>query len=250
MNKWLKELGKTPQNPNEDDDLNLCNDTNIHFWIISVITDNKYPKNQKSIVMKLYRDYYDQFNNFVEDYSSLLFSGDMEGPTARWLATTEPYSSSLWSTHYKVSHHGASSQANKEEWLRAISPIEAHISSSFGGTHGHPRCEAIQRIMNYSQIGLTYPIPDHPLHNLTCFNSRSDFATVQICHRIYSTSPNGNKACVIKLEIKEKLPIFTYYFCGTADNWKAYFAYFGLKRPREDESPSEYKPPTKKPRTG
>ena len=237
MKNWLKdakEKGKIPvNNAIVGKDLNLCRDTKIHFRIISVNAGTA--KNQKSIVMKLYHDNYDSIP--LNNRHSLLFNGDMEGTAAKNLATTEPYKSSLSSTHYKVSHHGASSQANQREWLTAIYPIEAHISNPFIGSYGHPRCEAIQRIMSYGRIGLTNPTNSHPVHPLTCFNSRkkTDFDTVNICHRIYSTSPNGNEACVIALSFRRNLAL-TYYFCGNANAWQTYFGNTG---PSPDKVPGE-----------
>ena len=60
--------------------------------------------------------------------SSLLFTGDMEGKNAEQIAKNYP--NILESTHYKIAHHGASSKANKIEWLKAIKPVEAHVSHS------------------------------------------------------------------------------------------------------------------------
>ena len=89
-------------------------------------------KNEISIVMQLSR----KDNPFT-----LLFSGDMEGPTAKKLATEAATKTQLKSTHYKIAHHGASALANKKEWLDAVNPDEAHVSCVYYGTFGHPRCK-------------------------------------------------------------------------------------------------------------
>ena len=60
--------------------------------------------------------------------STLLFPGDMEYKTADKLATEPLTKVQLKSTHYKIAHHGASTLANKKEWLDAIDPEEAHVS--------------------------------------------------------------------------------------------------------------------------
>ena len=100
--------------------------------------------------------------------SSLLFTGDMEHTAAKELATTDPYKTQLQSTHYKVAHHGASTKANKEEWVAAIRPVEAHISSAYIGSYGHPRCEAVKQIMNVGSIGFTNPIGSPSTHPFMC----------------------------------------------------------------------------------
>ena len=80
---------------------------------------------------------------------SVLFPGDMEGKTAKQLASKF----SLHSTHYKMAHHGSSVKANKKEWLKAISPVEVHISHAYKSRYRHPHCEAIDRLVSLETLG-------------------------------------------------------------------------------------------------
>ena len=215
---WLnkvKELNIPIKEAVEQTTLNICNNDKIHFHIISANKGSS--KNEKSIVMKLSRDSCD---------SSLLFTGDMEHIAARDLATTNPYKTQLQSTHYKVAHHGASSKANKEEWVAAIQPEEAHISSAYIGRYGHPRCDAVARIMNVRSIGFTNPIGSPSTHPFMCsiiesVGSKKNKTPItgDICHRFFSTTPESDKICLIRLTYNNGGPAVTNYYCGTMTEW-------------------------------
>ena len=192
-----------PKNPYLGDK-NLCNDYNVHFDFIAAGSSGS--KNERSIVMRLSRD---------ASPSSLLFSGDMEGKVAENLATNE--AAKLQSTHYKIAHHGASTKANSIEWLTAVSPMEAHVSHAYIGQYGHPRCEAINRLMNVGSIGV------ETSHTFTCVKSRKPVVVDQadICHRLFSTSPTDSTMCVIKLVFVLSQPAVTHYYCDEVAKWHA-----------------------------
>ena len=209
---WLSEVQKLDipiEEAVEKTILNLCNDKSIYFHIISANKGNL--KNEKSIVMKLSQDGCE---------SSLLFTGDMEHNAANDLATTEPYKTQLRSTHYKVAHHGASTKANKENWVAAIRPVEAHISSAYIGSYGHPRCEAINTILNYGIIGFTDPIGS-ATHPFMCSTKQKTPVTGDICHRFFSTTPEPDKICLIRLTFNSGGSAVTSYYCGTMLEWNS-----------------------------
>ena len=73
----------------------------------------------------------------------------------------------LSSTVYKVSHHGSANakyDANNIEFLKAINPSIAFISSPFPNvsTHHHPQCDVITRLkkaMTGNTSGLSWNAP-------------------------------------------------------------------------------------------
>ena len=232
---WLSEVQRLHipiEEAVEQTILNLCNDKSIHFHIISANKGNL--KNEKSIVMKLSQD---------GCASSLLFTGDMEHNAANDLATTEPYKTQLRSTHYKVAHHGASSRANKENWVAIIRPLEAHISSAYIGSYGHPRCDAVRQIMNVGSIGFTNPMFSSSTHPFMCSNIESDGSTRKkktpvtgdICHRFFSTTPEPDKMCVIKLAFNSGGPADTDYYCGSMAQWESAYSEIECCPPEEEE---------------
>ena len=94
---------------------NFCDNSNILFEIHVVPGNtNTHKKNEKGMWMKL---------SCKTCASSLLFTRDMEGPTAK--ALTDNQKSFLNATHYKMAHHGASALANEEDWLKS--------NKSYGG---------------------------------------------------------------------------------------------------------------------
>ena len=209
---WLdkvEELNITIIQAEEQEGLAICADNSVHFNIISA--NKGRSKNEKSIVMKLSQD---------GCASSLLFTGDMEHNAANDLATTEPYKTQLRSTHYKVAHHGASTKANKENWIAAIRPLEAHISSAYIGSYGHPRCEAINTILNSGIIGFTNPIGS-PTHPFMCSTKQKTPVTGDICHRFFSTTPEPDKICLIRLTFNSGGSAVTSYYCGTMLEWNS-----------------------------
>ena len=140
--------------------------------------------------------------------SSLLFTGDMEGPTAQALATNKKYSNFLQSTHYKMAHHGASD--------KAISPVEVHVSHMYNhGSYHHPRCVAFNRLMSVNSVGMAsayFAIP----HDLTCFGEKNDNYKAydqQVYRRIFSTAPRYSKICLKVLSFIAGEEAVTEYFC-------------------------------------
>ena len=127
------------------------------------------------------------------------------------------------STHYKIAHHGASSKANKIEWLMAIKLVEAHVSHSYYSKYNHPRCEAIDRLKKVGSIG-TVGGPSATTHAFTCFDNKTP-KTEDIKHRIYSTAPEKDKVCLIILSFEENEEAVTNYFCDDPKDFITYELY-------------------------
>ena len=187
-------------------DTNFCKNKKIKFEFLQG-NFGSTNKNEKGLLMKL---------SCNTCQSSLLFTGDMEGPTAQELATNKTNSDFLRSTHYKMAHHGASEKANEEDWLKAISPVEVHVSHMYNhGSHHHPRCLAFNRLMSVNSVGMAsayYAIP----HDLTCFGEKDeDYKAYdqEVYHRIFSTAPRYNKICLIVLSFIAGEKAVTEYFC-------------------------------------
>ena len=181
---------------------NFCDNTDIHFNFL--FSDHKYGNpNQRGMLMKL---------SCSTCNSNLLFTGDMEGPAAEEFAKSN--AAFLDSTHYKMAHHGASTLANKPNWLMAISPVEVHVSHVFRGRYEHPRCEAVGLIVALDTVGATTTPP----HALTCYDSGVE-NTQLIRHRFYSTAPTLGVLCLIKLTFNAGGEATTEYYCGPPSNF-------------------------------
>ena len=181
----------------------FCNSPNIVFEILAA--GNKFSgENQRGMVMKL---------SCEKCGSQLLFPGDMEGDAAEYLA--ENYGSFLQSSHYKMAHHGASLHANHKEWLEAISPVEVHISHKYiYGKYYHPRCDAINRLMEVGSVGLASEAEPVPFpHDITCFFNDGSSLDQQVYHRVYNTAPRKDKICLIVMTFKVDREATTEYFC-------------------------------------
>ena len=139
--------------------------------------------NQKSIVMRI-----------VHGQWSMLLSGDMEGAAATKIAKT--LGNKLQSTVYKMSHHGASSQANKKTWLAQIRPVAAFASSAYNfGNNRHPRCDAIIRLLTFGTI-----VKAQKSHTLYCGNKGAGAAPTIFNDyegHIYETSPSEDEMSVL-----------------------------------------------------
>ena len=164
--------------------LDLCLGGIYKFYILAA---NIGPtSNEKSIVMKI----------VAPDGWSMLLSGDMEGSASEQIVTA--YGNGLQSQVYQMSHHGASRLANKAEWIEAINPVYAFASSgyNYGNCH-HPRCDTIERLLDYGNIGET----TRP-HDLYCGCSGDippeEFSNVN--HNILETSPTDSDICLLMYE--------------------------------------------------
>ena len=183
----------------------FCNNQDITFTLLqgSLESDNK---NERGMLMKL---------SCKTCKSSLLFTADMEGPTARDLA--ESHKHFLGSTHYKMAHHGASTLANRKKWLEAIRPVEVHVSHMYNhGSFHHPRCEAFNRLMSVGSVGMASGAPAAKPHDLACFGEGDEgYKAYDQCvyHRIFSTVPRKNKICWIVLSFKAMEEATTEYYC-------------------------------------
>ena len=182
---------------------NFCDNTNIRFEFL--FSDSKYDNpNQRGMLMKL---------SCSTCKSDLLFTGDMEGPAADTFAAT--HATFLKSTHYKMAHHGASTHANKMPWLKAISPVEVHVSHVFNGRYKHPRCEAIRLILGLNTVGTTTT----PKHTFTCFEDDKTEKSDQIQHRLYSTAPADGILCLIEMTFSANSEANTAYYCDPPSNF-------------------------------
>ena len=185
---------------------NFCNNPDIWFQLAQGNLQARN-KNEKGMLMKM---------SCKTCLSSLLFTGDMEGPTAINMATNPHYRNILRTTHYKMAHHGASNLANHPTWLAAIKPVEVHVSSMYNhGRYHHPRCEAIDRVQQY--LGLAIGSP----HAFTCFGPKGEPHDSWVYHRIYNTIPRRNTLCLIQLDFIAHRHATTRYFCGAPTDFVA-----------------------------
>jgi len=93
--------------------------------------------NQNSIVMKI-----------AYDKTSILLTGDFEGPVQNEVVRKYKGTGMLKSTVYKIAHHGAKTLANTKAFLEAVDPDWAFVSQAYPkhSRYHHPRCEAISRL--------------------------------------------------------------------------------------------------------
>ena len=182
----------------------FCEDSTIYFDFIDAKTEHpNTDKNQMGMLMKL---------TCKGCESSLLFAGDMEGKAAEHFATQKVGRMFLSATHYKMAHHGASNKANYEQWLKAVSPVEVHVSHKFKhGSFRHPRCEAYYRILENCPIGTDGP----QSHKFTCYEtSENRWKENDIWYRVYSTAPMEEKVCLISLVFSRGSEARTGYYCA------------------------------------
>ena len=168
----------------------LCSrGANIQFLILAANNQGGNNNNPSSIVMKV----------VMPDSQSILLPGDMEGETANIIA--RQLQGTLQSTVYKISHHGASCQANSYLWLRYIAPKMAFSSSQFAADrYRHPRCDAIARLEYIRTLLQDQNQNGHPLSCGT--NNRNDplnyiFQT-NYPYSVYQTTPKSDQICVLK----------------------------------------------------
>ena len=175
------------------DDMDVCGRAGISFKIIAANV-GKEEINEKSIVLK------------VSAHKSLLLSGDIEGGAAKAVAAGA--SSSLKSDIFQMSHHGASNEANKLDWLHAIQPKQAFVSHAYDSKYGHPRCEAIRNLMSIGSVltdGLTGS------HRFTCTEKRNVHYSGEICHDIFSTCPTEDTICSTHFSLELDLTLHQCY---------------------------------------
>ena len=162
---------------------NFCSNANVNFTILA--TNVGLKPNQKSIVMKITSG---EFN--------VLLSGDMEGDASTTIAGTPAVQPLLLSVVYQMSHHGASSKANRVEWLEQILPQKSFASSGYNfGSRHHPRCDTLNRIINLNNSRLVAATA-HPIY---CGNAGTTPPTQcpAFTSHIYETSPTMNTICML-----------------------------------------------------
>ena len=191
----------------------LCKDTRIEFYAAVGDSTVKTAKNERGMVMKLICPSCKGTNDSPPRQASLLFAGDMEGPTALRLAAS--FLGLLHSTHYKMAHHGASSKANHEDWLKAIKPVEVHISHNYVTRYYHPRCVAIDNLMGLVPltVGTTGGAIGGGEHIFTCYHDNGQHNDQDILNRLYSTAPRANRICYIQLVFVFGGEAKTNYYC-------------------------------------
>ena len=208
IKSWLnivKGLGKTIVYETDNSKVHkhdFCSETKIDFEI-AVGDQSSKNKNERGMVMKI---------TCPSCKSSLLFPGDMEGPTADKFPTQYP--GFLTTTHYKMAHHGASTKANSKTWLTAISPLEVHISHAYIGKYGHPRCDAMDILDALKTVGTTAPLSG--THQYTCVNTSTGSKVAKdsdIQHRVFNTAPRTDVICFIVLSFDTNKPAETKYYC-------------------------------------
>ena len=195
----------------------LCSDPDIVFEIVTRTgPQDAKKKNERGMVMRL---------SCEACGAQLLLAGDMEDDSADEMVTHNR--AVLEATHYKMAHHGASTDdpnrpnkgANKANWLQSISPVEVHVSHRHNGGYKHPCCAPFYRIWSLGDtLGATAPIGSHG-HPFDCFDTEGNLVHyTNIYHRVYSTAPTKDVLCVITLTFasdpNEEERAKTEYFCG------------------------------------
>ena len=162
---------------------NFCEDKNINFDILAA---NVGKKNEISIVMKV----------TVGDWSMLL-PGDMEGQAATDIA--KGLGKKLKSVVYKVAHHGASREANKEDWLKEIQPKQAFVSSGYNCNYCHPRCDTVKRMEVLRTLEKTKS------HDIYCAEEKKGPSpTFKVDYSLFETTPSSNKICLLHYKSSRK----------------------------------------------
>lgn len=192
---------------------NYCNNAKIWFDFIPGNIEARN-KNERGMMMKLHCD---------KCRSSLLFAADMEGPAAKDFGTStdKTIRSFLDVTHYKLAHHGAINLANHEEWLRAINPVEVHVSHQYNGRYKHPRCKAIENVFSYcGTVGIAGG-PFYFTHDFSCFDDQDKhvYNDQNIHHRVFSTAPRDGMLCLIVTSFNTNRVAETQYYCGTPEEF-------------------------------
>ena len=187
----------------------------VEFNVVAGTAANKKLKNQRGMVMRL---------SCKSCGAQLLFAGDMEGNVAKEMAEySKAKGDFLSATHYKMSHHGAGTDANKEKWLEAIRPVEVHVSHQYIGRHSHPRCEAIDKVMKLNTVGTNHPIGGTG-HDFYCCIDKDcksgNIEEMKIQHRIFSTAPTKDLLCVISLTFIKEGGAKTEVHYGKAEEFK------------------------------
>ena len=167
----------------------LCSrGADIKFLILAANNQGRN-LNPSSIVMKV----------VMPNSQSILLPGDMEGKTANKIAGQ--LQGTLQSTVYKISHHGASCEANSYLWLRYIAPKMAFVSSQFAANgYRHPRCDAIARLEYIRTLQQDQNQNGH--HPLSCGTNYKDQLNYifkpNYPYNVYQTTPKPDQICVLK----------------------------------------------------
>lgn len=102
---------------------------------------------------------------------SMMLPGDFETKEAQdnlvnyYFQTTD-----LQSGMYKLSHHGASTHANFDNFLYAVNPVQAIVSQAAPdtGKYHHPRCAAMDRLVAASSYIYNLPYALH--YDFPCYD--------------------------------------------------------------------------------
>ena len=183
-------------------DMNICQSSDIGFDIIAANVGRQ--KNRKSIVLRVTATKSGKTR-------SMLLSGDIEGSAAKTVAKSAQ--NRLKSDIYQISHHGASTYANKFEWLDAIQPEQAFVSHAYHSQFGHPRCEAITNLISIGSV-LTNTRFATITHPFMCGERLKNKQYVRydgkICHHIFSTYPASDRICMTEFQLQSDS---THYHC-------------------------------------
>ena len=162
--------------------MDFCSNSLIGFEILAANVGST--KNQMSIVLRVSHD------QGARGWS-ILFSGDMEGGASSTIA--KALGSKLKSIVYKFAHHGASSRANRNNWLQPIEPQYAFVSNAYQYKNcRHPRCDAINRLLSYHTIIMG------PLHQFYCSDQKG-MAMIDTSYQlnIFETTIDSKTICVL-----------------------------------------------------
>lgn len=128
--------------------------------MVANMVTSKYSKNAQSLVTVI------DYNKF-----SMMLPGDFETKEAQdKLVKYYKNGNKLQVSMFKLSHHGASREANFNNFLQAVNPVQAFTSQAAPdtGTYHHPRCDAMNRLIAASSYiyDLKYPLQfDFPCYD-------------------------------------------------------------------------------------
>ncbi|ELT89866.1 hypothetical protein CAPTEDRAFT_200554 [Capitella teleta] len=160
----------------------------------------------------------------VYDEVSVLLNGDFEDFTSDWseegpqFDMASYYGEELQVTVYQISHHGASSLANKPVIRDVIHPKALFVSGNFWYGYGHPRCSIFDGFIEYvpvktlckpgddangefycgEHVNPSLPIDERVQSTYTCGESSTEARLVtDNDYAIYTTTPTENSINLI-----------------------------------------------------
>lgn len=132
----------------------------------------KVDKNKDSLVlMTAYKDH------------RFIFTGDATKDTQNSVLDKFEYEmGKIEKSYLTMSHHGSNSHgSNSEIWIRDMRPYGVIATAGVHSTHLHPRCDVLDRYLDFGNDLLAAP-----QHDVTC-GEKGDFVEVPVDKRIWNT---------------------------------------------------------------